>query len=76
MTRYQRDTHVADIHGLRVYVARWPGMPTDTGRPKPPEVMWRDGSVLRYLPPQAARRFAAALVKAADQIEAEGQPAE
>jgi hypothetical protein len=53
--------------GLSVYVSHWPQTPTRA--PKLSQVMWRDGNIFRYLPPQAARRFAAALVKAADEID-------
>jgi len=53
--------------GLAVYVALWPKTPTRD--PKPPAVLWVDGNQYRYLPPQDARRFAAALVEAADQID-------
>jgi hypothetical protein len=55
--------------GLVVYVARWPKTPTRD--PKPPAVLWVDMNQYRYLPPEIARRFAAALVEAADQIGSE-----
>jgi hypothetical protein len=55
---------------LTVHVARWPDYPGG----KNPQVMWVDMGQYRYLPPEAARRFAAALVRGADEIE--GQSAE
>ena len=67
MSHPQQNQDIA-VHlpgGLSVYVSRWP----QVRPPKPPKVMWRDGNTFRYLPPQAARQFAAALVAAADEID-------
>jgi len=73
MTDYQRNEHVADIggdpdqSGIEVHVARWPNYPG--GRDH--KVMWRHSGTYNYLPPSLARRFAAALVEAADRAEQE-----
>ena len=74
MSDQQRNELVSTIRppatgGLAVYVARWPETPTRD--PKPPAVLWVDGNQYRYLPPQVARRFAAALVEAAEKAESE-----
>jgi len=69
LTDRQRNQHIADIvsvaaGGLSVHVSRWPHLP---GRP--PQVMWFQSNHYSYLPPEVARRFAQALLKAADAAE-------
>lgn len=53
---------------LSVHVATWP----DRQPPRPPLVTWLDGTRYSYMPASTARRFAAALVRAAIQAETEG----
>ena len=50
---------------LAVHVARWPTLD------RPALVMWQDGSRYSYATPADARRFAAALIQAADKVERE-----
>ena len=50
---------------LAVHVARWPTL----GRPA--LVMWQDSTRNSYATPAEARRFAAALIQAADKVERE-----
>jgi len=74
LSGWQRDQEIATILApaeghLVVFVSRWPGMPEWAGGPKPPAVLWRSGTDFKYQPPEVARRFAQALLKAADEIE-------
>ena len=77
MSDRQRNQHVATIRSpaegeLSVYVARWLQRPTPyDDAPRPTQVMWIDGNSSRYLPPERARAFAEALVKAADEADKE-----
>lgn len=70
MTDWQRNQHVADIGdprqgGLEVNAARWPDYPGG----KASEVMWIRSGRCEYLPAWAARAFATALIRAANEIE-------
>lgn len=75
MSNWQQNELVATIRPkaageLTVHVARWPGHPDG----RLPKVMWIDMGQYRYLPPDLARAFAAALTRAADQIDQEAGP--
>jgi hypothetical protein len=72
VTDWQQNEHIADIGGyntdvgaIEVCISRWPGYPGG----KNPQVSWLTAGRFHYLSPHLARKFAAALIDAANRIE-------